>query len=153
MIRTKEEIEYDYTLKLCSHCKEYKPRNQFYSSNKYSDGKYFRCKKCDKKLREEYRNRRKEERKPIQRNQNLKAKYNIDTEEYNKILIRQNNSCAICGIDIKDLTGFIKHLAVDHNHITGEVRGLLCNHCNRGLGFFKDDYSLLLKASKYLECH
>lgn len=153
MKRTNEEIEFDYNLKLCTHCREYKPRNQFYNSNKSPDGKYFRCKKCDKKLRSEYLVRRKEDRKVLSRNQNWKAKYGLTEQDYFNLLTKQNNSCAICGKSVEELTGYIKHLAVDHNHITKEIRGLLCQHCNRGLGFFKEDYKLLLKASKYLECH
>ena len=82
----------------------------------------------------------------------LKMKFNLSIEEYNKILEKQNNSCAICKQDfdtIKQETN--KSLCVDHNHENGEIRGLLCNNCNRGLGFFKDNAVSLLEAIKYLD--
>ena len=56
----------------------------------------------------------------------------------------QNGKCAICG-ERKDKT-----LVVDHNHKTGEVRGLLCGHCNHVLGFAKDNINILNKMIDYL---
>lgn len=77
----------------------------------------------------------------------LKKKYNISLEDYYKILDEQNNVCAIC----KKYNENSKHmLAVDHCHKTGKVRGLLCSHCNTGLGQFKDDTELLQLAINYL---
>ena len=58
----------------------------------------------------------------------------------------QGNSCAICGAKPKG-----RRLAVDHDHKTGKIRGLLCMPCNTALGKFRDDPKLLRKAIKYLE--
>jgi hypothetical protein len=66
-------------------------------------------------------------------------------EEFNRILLEQNNVCAICGE--KD---FKKRLSVDHCHKTGKFRGLLCQTCNTSLGGFKDNVELLKSAIKYL---
>lgn len=69
-------------------------------------------------------------------------KYNLSPDEYFKILKKQNLLCAICNEE--------KFLVVDHNHKNGEVRGLLCNKCNIGLGHFNDNVSLLNSAIKYV---
>lgn len=84
----------------------------------------------------------------------LKSRYGITPEQYNEMLIIQNNCCAICGNEetaINVGTNKIQKLAVDHCHRTGKVRGLLCQDCNRGIGKFHDDISRLKKAIEYLE--
>ena len=73
---------------------------------------------------------------------------NLSTYEYAKLLVEQNNSCAICGMSA---TEFKRELSVDHNHETNKIRGLLCHHCNIGLGNFKDSTTLLSLAIEYLE--
>lgn len=83
----------------------------------------------------------------------LKKKYKITLEEYNEMLKKQKGVCAICEnpeTAINKKTGQIIDLAVDHNHLTGENRGLLCNSCNRGLGYFKDNVKYLNNAKKYI---
>jgi hypothetical protein len=70
--------------------------------------------------------------------------YKMTQEQYTEMLERQRGGCAICG-KTED-----KRLAVDHCHITGRVRGLLCSRHNRGLGYFSDSPSLLNKAAEYL---
>jgi hypothetical protein len=70
----------------------------------------------------------------------------ITVEEYDARLEAQDGLCAIC----RQLNASVRRLAVDHNHETGEIRGLLCSHCNRALGLFKDDPALLKAAIDYL---
>ena len=76
----------------------------------------------------------------------LQKKYNITEEIYNKILLAQNGVCSICHNHQR-----YKHLAVDHDHKTGQVRGLLCENCNRGLGRFFDSHLRLRRAADYIE--
>lgn len=66
------------------------------------------------------------------------------------MVLAQGDRCAICGsLDI----GVIgqANWPIDHDHNTGKVRGLICNFCNKGLGNFKDDPSILRAAAEYLE--
>lgn len=84
-----------------------------------------------------------------QRVRNLQSQYGITEEQYFQLLSIQNNSCAICKTNKP--TGRWKVFAVDHCHTTGQVRGLLCNECNRGIGLLKDSSDLLLAAVEYLE--
>lgn len=83
----------------------------------------------------------------VKRRAVLKATYGLTIEQYDSILESQGNSCAICKIDTPSGRG---RFHVDHNHITGEIRGLLCHHCNLALGNFKDDVPTLLNAINYL---
>jgi len=83
------------------------------------------------------------------RNQNYKTRrngkrsgYKITEEERQALLNFQNESCAIC--KEKSI------LVVDHNHITGKIRGLLCNNCNIGIGMLKDSPEIIKAASQYL---
>ena len=81
------------------------------------------------------------------RAKHLKRTYGLTLIDYDNLLNRQLGVCAICGSS--DSFGHGR-FAVDHNHLTGKVRGLLCSKCNTGLGFFKDSPKLLLKAVSYL---
>lgn len=81
----------------------------------------------------------------------LSKMYGITEVDYTKMLEAQNYRCAICQTDKP--TGKWKVFAVDHNHNTGQVRELLCNECNRGIGLLKDDPELLKKAAEYLLKH
>lgn len=74
------------------------------------------------------------------------AKYGLSPQQYDAVLLNQGGVCAICGL----LRG-IKRLAVDHDHKTNKVRGLLCQFCNTALGKFLDDVEILKKAILYLE--
>lgn len=84
------------------------------------------------------------------RENNLK-KAGLSLAQYNELFRKQKGCCVICG---KHQTEFKRALAVDHNHVTGRIRGLLCNSCNRGLGcFYSDEYGteLLCAAISYLK--
>lgn len=87
------------------------------------------------------------------RERHLRKSYGLTTEEYQAMVQQQNNCCAICGKEeIRRLPdGNLKPLSVDHCHVTGEVRALLCNDCNATIGFAKDDITILQNAIKYLQ--
>lgn len=76
----------------------------------------------------------------------LRNNYGITLKEYNKILKKQEGGCAICGT-----TALEQALSVDHDHDTGEVRGLLCSNCNRGIGLLGDSSDTLMRAAEYLQ--
>lgn len=89
------------------------------------------------------------------KNAALKKQYGITIADYKQMAYEQNNCCAICGEmeTGKDQYGAARLMPVDHCHKTGKVRALLCSHCNKALGGFKDDPKLLIKAAKYIEKH
>src|SRR5215203_575928 len=79
-----------------------------------------------------------------ERNYAYKKKYKISLDDYNEMYSNQNGKCLIC-------TNEFKSLFVDHCHVTGKVRGLLCSTCNSGIGFLKDDIEMVRSALTYLE--
>jgi hypothetical protein len=74
----------------------------------------------------------------------VKNRYGITKEDFDTLMLNQNGVCAICFTKTKT------RLHIDHSHKTGKVRGLLCGNCNRALGLFYDNCSILLSAVKYL---
>ena len=80
----------------------------------------------------------------IQRATRLMRTYGITTEEYEDMYLAVTGHCQICG-EYWDI------LAVDHDHETGKVRGLLCQQCNRGIGIFQDDPIRVRQALTYLQ--
>ena len=81
------------------------------------------------------------------RKQMLRSKYGMSLEEFDRLFEAQAGLCAICN-EASEST-----LHVDHDHDTGEVRGLLCGHCNKALGLFKDDPARIEQAVYYLAKH
>lgn len=100
-----------------------------------------------------HRTRLLESSKAWNRNVGKFRRYNLTKEVYDVIFKKQSGCCAICKKPQSELTGRIKYLGIDHNHETGKVRGLLCDVCNRGIGYFKDDLKLIIKALNYLKRH
>lgn len=78
----------------------------------------------------------------------FKRDYKISLADYNEMLKEQDDCCKICK---RHKSEFKKALAVDHDHNTGKVRGLLCDVHNRGLGYFQDNIKTLQKAIEYLK--
>jgi hypothetical protein len=109
------------------------PLSEFYKNPKGLDGREFDCKACLKERRHGYE---------------IKRVHGISAEDYARMLSQQGGGCAICGAPQKSTTK--RRLHVDHDHVTGKVRGLLCSRCNVALGYFGDDPNRLLSASAYL---
>jgi hypothetical protein len=115
--------------KICTKCKVDKPLSaeHFPLHNKTKSGFDSWCRSCRSNYRSETR----------------RGKYrNMISDEALKDIIETVKECVICGAE--------EDLVVDHCHKTNIVRGMLCNHCNRGLGHFKDDPELLEFARIYL---
>ena len=85
------------------------------------------------------------------RNVNLKAAFGITLEQYENILDQQNGVCAVC--KNPEITigkyGVLLPLAVDHNHVTRQIRGLLCLRCNRALGLLHDSVNNIKALLEY----
>lgn len=124
--------------KRCGRCRSFKPAADFHRNARALDGLHVYCKPC-----------RKEDNSANERWRTglLKRLYGMSREEYFDMLEKQGGVCAICD----EPSGGGRYLAVDHDHATGMVRGLLCGNCNNGLGRFKDNPARLRAAAAYLE--
>lgn len=148
------------TEKRCRTCGEVKPLTPEFWPRDFNqpDGFQGWCKVCKQiagraeyaKYPEKYRERQ------------MIAKFGMTSADYDRMLAEQGGGCAICGrSDSKsklDPDNPAKHrsilkLHIDHDYNTGQVRGLLCGTCNRGLGSFHDDIEMLEKAAIYLREH
>lgn len=142
-------------MKTCTNCKTDKPITAF--SRDARRGHAARCKECRKAEvnawraanRDSYneKERARYARTPAKWAGHLKRRYGIDAAEYAKRLASQRGCCAICKIGA-DVLG--ETLAVDHDHATGFVRGLLCAKCNRMLGCATDRPDVLRAGAEYL---
>ncbi len=117
--------------KKCYKCTKKKSLTEFDTDRSRSDGKSNKCKECRRKA-ERLRNS-----KPHSRiRHRTVSKYGITTQEYDRMLEVQGHRCVLCK---RHESEFPKKLAVDHDHKTGRVRGLLCTNCNVYLGHIKDN--------------
>ena len=156
--------------KKCNKCGKELPLSDFYFHHKRNT-QYNECKSCWSKgtknwrqknkrkcaeFTKKYRQKLKEkmsekEWSDFHREINLMSKFNISPEEYNIIFEEQYGLCAICGKkETATRLGKIKKLAIDHDHETGQIRGLLCQRCNMAIGLFDEDTNKLKNAIKYL---
>ena len=160
--------------KICTVCGESKPLADFYKMAGMRDGHRNECKACNlvakrrryeadpakyiamvarwqkanpERVRETRRRRNAHpERQRKQRDSYYRRTYGISADEFDALLEKQDGGCAICGRKPERDPSF--HL--DHDHLTGEIRGILCLSCNQGVGQFQDDPGLLERAAAYI---
>ena len=127
----------------CRVCGETKLLDELVVAKGCLAGRRPLCKVCSNRQDRERGYRTKEARFKM----HLKARHNLSPIEYDEMLKEQTGVCAICGNHNHNGN----QLSVDHDHLTGRTRGLLCIHCNTVLGYMNDNTNLLQKAMDYLE--
>lgn len=165
-------------MRTCTKCKKEKPKTEFNRHSSCNEGLHTQCKSCcyersndwakrnPDKVRGyckswEMRNRqRRSTLAAIWRKNNkdkhresvrwafIKREYGLTRDSFSSLLLSQGGGCAICGTSNP---GGVGSFHVDHNHITGVVRGLLCSNCNVAIGFLSDSASIAMRAMLYLE--
>ena len=162
------------TTKLCPVCKEVKLVTEFTKSTQRKSGYGTYCKPCDTKRKQAWvkanpkRNKEHMARGRANYRKNTCPKkltalvkkhshtkklkrFGITQADFDMLLVKCENACSICKRPISKLG--LRGLAIDHNHTTGKVRGLLCGDCNTGLGLLKDNITILKNSINYLEKH
>jgi hypothetical protein len=127
----------------CCACKTFKRKRYFATCRRKRNGLQSICKKCSGLAAKHYRQTHLQRLKNTHLKHRLK-RFGITPEYYDSLLLAQKGVCAICGGKEK------RKLAVDHDHSTNKIRGLLCTRCNNGLGAFRDNIVLLNTAIVYI---
>lgn len=131
-------------MKSCTKCGIEKSFDEFPPRKTSKDGFRNECKTCTKEAHKKWSDVNREAVRFKARTRALNYKYGMSHQDIILLLEKQNNQCCICSVDIS------KGHHVDHNHETGDVRGLLCGPCNRGLGYLKDSPDIVKNAYQYL---
>jgi len=137
----------DVNGRTCQACHEYKTWDKYSTkTTRGKIGKQPKCKPCAAKETQKWYVNNKD----IAKNTSLLKTYGITLNEYNARLITQDNKCPICSKQFLDGSFGPDSPVVDHCHKHGHVRGIICNECNRGLGYFRDNIMALTNAAQYL---
>jgi Autographiviridae endonuclease VII len=160
--------------KRCSKCKEPKSLDDFppldaqtlakRPVNSKQQGRKSACRECIRASGRDYWRKVGRHKDPSKRKKykldpqksrqlSIKKNYGMTSEEYQSMLDRQNGLCASCNNPetAKGNTGKLKPLAVDHDHVTGKVRSLLCSNCNQALGCLKEDPERVNALLRYIK--
>lgn len=149
--------------KHCSDCKKTLSIDCFWTNRSKYDGLASQCKSCQRERIRKWkktpsgkahvkRSYKQQCETGAIRKTHLKQKFGMTLEDYDRMFESQNGVCVICGCPeiINGHGNKIKKLAVDHNHITGKIRGLLCHSCNHALGLLNDNPIIVKSLLEYI---
>ena len=125
--------------KTCCRCRKSLSIAMFYRDRTHKDGLKSACKVCQPPVKFTSSQHR---------IHSWTKRYGITQKEYNTMLNNQQGKCAICK---RDASEFNRKLSIDHDHTTGNIRGLLCMQCNLILGNARDNIDVLKNSILYLE--
>ena len=138
-------MKVDYKIKAREYAKRYRENNK----EKIKESRLLLTDEQKEKYKEKQREKYYTENGVLNYRKNiLKRYYGIKIEDYNRIFDEQNGCCKICN---RHQSEFKRALSVDHCHNTNTIRGLLCNSCNRGIGYLQDSVELLKSSIEYLQ--
>lgn len=129
--------------KTCTKCLKAKPLSEFHKDASKRDGLYSSCKHCVSVYHRKHHAGH-----PEWIHTRLWRTYGITLTDYDEMLESQGGGCAICGKTAEEND---RRLCVDHDHETGEIRGLLCTQCNHALGLLQDSPEICKQAMLYLQ--
>jgi Autographiviridae endonuclease VII len=127
--------------KTCTRCHQTKARDDFGNHRSKRDGKYSWCRACASDYNRQYR----EQRKPYWRGrtrQRIANQFGVTAATITQVFEDSDGLCALCYDEPATV--------IDHDHLTGRIRGAVCHNCNIALGHLKDDVGRVLRAYDYL---
>lgn len=139
--------------KRCLRCKAYRPGAEFHKNKARTDGLSQRCRPCQALhsaiAQKKYRTQPAVKARYVERGL---RRFGLTVAKYEEMLAAQGGVCAICKQpETYTRQGTVGRLCVDHDHKTGQIRGLLCHWCNLGVSAFKDEPTAARAAALYLE--
>ena len=138
-------------MRICVKCNIEQPIENYYKQTGARTKKGYRrptCKSCVGESTTQWSKDNPEKMKEIRRKAKLKKKYGISLKQYDEMVIKHGNKCAVC-----NKTHERRPLNVDHCHATGKVRGLLCDKCNMALGLLNDSTETIKNLERYLNAY
>lgn len=137
--------------KFCAGCQNNLPLSDFTlrKTGKRTGQPVSKCKKCRVLVNNQYKGKEGSLYDRVGWPSKIRRAYGVEPEDYYRMLSEQGGGCAICGSKTPGYNGK-KKFAIDHCHITGMVRGVLCHPCNKALGLFKDEPETMMKAAAYI---
>lgn len=136
--------------KICPKCEKEKSISGFGKNKSRIDGLQYHCLSCCAEYGRNYRKKNPDKVRKWSRKNELRRDFGLEPKDYDKMFVAQNGLCAICyNPESAVINGKIKKLAVDHNHRTGQIRGLLCQRCNVKLAHV-EDIEFVIRAKEYL---
>lgn len=143
--------------KRCRRCDQVKPRSDFHANPSTKDRLHSYCAPCARQSKHESYERWTPDQRRLHRDRVLRMRYGIGVDDVIALYEEQRGCCAICrqpgerpAVDTKRTPNAVDVLAIDHDHGTGNVRGLLCRSCNLALGYFKDSVATMQTAITYV---
>ncbi len=142
--------------KVCTICRQDKPLAEFPRDRRTKDGLRCQCRVCKNSSAAGYYKNWTPEQRLLHRRRVTRSRYGIEYDLVVSLFEQQEGCCKICSkqgdvpIGHEQQHDRKRALQIDHNHETGEIRGLLCRECNLGLGKFRDSPQRLIRAVVYL---
>ena len=133
---------------VCTQCEQELPRKAFWARSRNKNGLQKVCIECTKAS---VQPERVQEVAKYKRDRHLLKQYGLTEADVDLMRQRQEYKCAVC--DMHEAHAPRGRLYVDHSHMTGKVRKLLCHHCNVALGHLRDDRAILARLDQYLKDH
>lgn len=140
-----DKVTGDVIANRCPKCQQWLPMSDFNKGVRTKHGSATYCRPCHNQWAKEWN--KSEVGKQSRHRSRIRYEYDLNAQTFDLLRQNQQGVCAIC----KQSPDNGKELCVDHCHVTGKVRGLLCDKCNRALGYLKEDPQLIRRAADYLD--
>lgn len=137
-------------VKFCAKCSELKSADEFGPDKRRNDGRHSWCRPCTAEWARNDRAKPSSRHREHIRNSHLKRNYGLTPEQRDEMFDSVDGKCELCGHEMMRRGKSQYGSVIDHDHVSGKMRGMICSRCNTGLGKLGDSIAGLIKAVDYL---